>query len=215
MCIVFSVVVFLWALTFGLTLGSSKVTVLREETVGIYDAKVIKGDASSSLVTWLKGNGLQFAAADQPVLDGYIRKGWVFVVAGVKKGEKRRASTARDGLVDPLILRFSSQVPTYPLALTGTTETPTQVLLYTLSRSKLDARGLLPLRFAGRTEAGGRALSRLADYPKSTWQALPWERDLPYLCKFKGTLGPEQMKADLVLAPVANDEPIRERVLVW
>ena len=38
---------------------------------------------------------------------------------------------------------------------------------------------------------------------------------LPYLSKFKGTLAPEQMAEDLVLAPAADNKAYRESVVTW
>jgi hypothetical protein len=205
LCVAGTVLLAMGGLTLNLT--RSSIAVLHEESVGIYDVKVITGDDGAHLVAWLAENGLQFTRADEPILDGYRRKGWCFVVARVRERAARRDPQE---LVDPLILRFAAPAPIYPLALTGTTSTPTEVLLYTLSPSKLDARGVLPLRFAGRTEAGS---SPLALASGATWQPLAWERSLRYLCKFKGTLRPEQMQSDLVLAAAADNDPYREWIL--
>jgi hypothetical protein len=72
---------------------------------------------------------------------------------------------------------------------------------------------VLPLRFAGQT--GTDALRLVSRSPKPTWQALPWELGLGYLCKLKGTLRPEQMTSDLVLGPASDNRVYRERVLRW
>jgi hypothetical protein len=41
------------------------------------------------------------------------------------------------------------------------------------------------------------------------------ELDLSYLCKFKGTLTPEQMQEDFVLALAEDDEPYRKHIIMW
>jgi len=201
-------------LTPGLA-GIHGIDVLHEQDIGFYQAKVIKAGDSSGLVAWLNEGGFQFTGSDQPVLDDYIKKGWCFVVAQVKPGEEKKALDTYEGLADPLILRFASKVPVYPLALTGTTGAPTEVLLYTLSRSKLDAHGVLALRYAGITEAWSGALDRASRDPAAAWKPQEWERNLTYLCKFKGTLTPAQMSSDLELAPAADNEPHRERIVRW
>jgi hypothetical protein len=194
-----------------------------ETEADIYRAKVIKADNSSALMAWLNECGFQFTPSDQPVLDNYIEKGWCFVVAQVRPDEKMMALDNFERLTNPLILRFASKVPVYPLALTATTCAPTEVLLYTLSRSKLDARGVLPLRFANLLEStdswdyilDNYILGHVSSNSQGAWQALAWERNLTYLCKFKGTLTPAQMASDLELAPAADNEPYRERIVKW
>jgi hypothetical protein len=39
--------------------------------------------------------------------------------------------------------------------------------------------------------------------------------ELSYLGKFKGTLTPEQMRGDLVLALAEDDEPYRQHIITW
>ena len=60
--------------------GSGGVEVLRSAEVGIYDAQIIKANDSSGLIAWLNENGFRFSAADQLVLERYVRDGWCFVV---------------------------------------------------------------------------------------------------------------------------------------
>jgi hypothetical protein len=201
-------------LTPGLA-GTRGIDVLHEQDIGLYQAKVIKAGDSSALVAWLNEGGFQFTSSDQPVLDDYIKRGWCFVVAQVKPGEEKKALDTYEGLADPLILCFASKAPVYPLALTGTTGAPTEVLLYTLSRSKLDARGVLALRFADVTDSWSAVLDQVSRDSRASWQPLEWERNLTWLCKFKGTLTPAQMATDLELAPAADNAPYRERIVRW
>jgi hypothetical protein len=201
-------------LTPGLA-GIHGIDVLHEQDIGLYQAKVIKAGDSSALLAWLNEGGFQFADSDRPVLDNYIRKGWCFVVAQVRPGEEKKALDTYEGLADPLILRFASKVPVYPLALTGTTGASTDVLLYALSRSKLDVRGVLALRFADVTESWSAVLDQVSRDSKASWQPLEWERNLTWLCKFKGTLTPAQMATDLEFAPAPDNAPYRERIVRW
>jgi hypothetical protein len=180
------------------------VDVIHEQDVGIYHAKVIKAADSSGLIAWLNEGGFRFQSSDQPVLDDYIKRGWVFVVAKVKPNEKAKGLVAYEGLPDPLILRFESKIPVYPLALTGTAGTPTEVLLYVLGKRKMSCGSALELKFAGPIDEVPQGLSYK-----------PWESALTYLCKFKGTLTPAQMRKDLELEPAADDAPYRERRVIW
>jgi hypothetical protein len=39
------------------------------------------------------------------------------------------------------------------------------------------------------------------------------DMDLSYLCKFKGTLTPEQMREDVMLALAEDDQPYRQHII--
>ena len=189
----------------------SGIDVIHEREVGIYQAKVIQAADSSSLIAWLNEGGFQFQSSEQPVLDDYLKRGWVFVVAKVKPEERRKMGDTYEGMPDPLILRFESRTPVYPLALTGTTGMATEVTLYVLSRSKWQARDGLSLLFASPVWTGLVATGVF----ESPIAFKPWEQELPYLCTFKGTLTPEQMRKDIELKPAADNARYREHRIIW
>ena len=185
--------------------ASAGVDIISEQKVGIYQAKVIRAKDSSGLIAWLNEQGFQFQESDQPVLDDYLKRGWVFVVATVRARERERAETllrhrVYNGLPDPLVIRFTSEAPVYPLALTGTVGTPTEIFLYVLGRGKYRCSPPMELKFAG-------SLDKIP----GNFPFLPWETDLKYFCKFKGILTPSQMRQDLELEPASDDAPYRER----
>jgi hypothetical protein len=122
-----------------------------------------------------------------------------------------------EGLVAPLILEFETQVPIYPLALTATVGTRTEILLYTLSENKLSTGGRLPLRAAVQRASGQRPSHVAGNQPEpETQPAVPDTRDKSrMLCKFKGRLTAEQMREDLEFSVAPDDRPYRERKIVW
>lgn len=187
------------------------VDVLSSEQIGIYDAKVIKSDSSAALIAWLNENGFQFTPSDAPIVDGYIKEDWCFVVAKVRPEEASSVTLGSDGLIDPLILRFASDSPVYPLALTSTIGVETEVLLYLLSDRRMECGERMKLHFAGRYDA--EILNFLTRDSKEYFR--PWETSLGYLCKFKGRLTSAQMKEDLSFAPVNKDSPYREHIIKW
>lgn len=210
------------------------VEVLKTQAAGIYEAKVIKARTSADLVAWLKENGFRFGTSDIPVLDRYVQDGWCFVVAKgatdesfvqdvVRGGQhiviSNRVSTAslneadeRKGfLIDPLVLTFRTRQPIYPLALTSTIGSDTEVLIYLLADQKMSCNGRLKVR----TAADFR-FSRLGDtlFAKECFSnSEPQQR--VFLTKFKGKLTPEQMRQDLVFVPADDSKPYREHVLMW
>lgn len=191
------------------------VDVIREEQVGIYNVQVVKAGEAGDLIQWLNENRFQFDEEDKQVFDEYLRRGWCFVVAQVDPiRSTNQNQIAWEGLVAPLILRFETDAPVYPLALTATAGHDTQVLLYVLGKHKWENDGRLDLEYAGK--------ARVRELEEVCRGALPDmaaacldDAMLPYLCKFKGTLTPAQMESDLVLAPAENDRPYRKHITVW
>ncbi|MHC4638906.1 MAG: DUF2330 domain-containing protein [Planctomycetota bacterium] len=192
------------------SLGSvGEVDVLKAETVGIYDVKVIRGDDAGTVTQWLQDNGFGFEEKDSKVFDQYVKKGWCFVTAKVgREVDPNSEGAISEGLAAPLILRFDSKEAVYPMALTGTTGENTEVLLYIFSDHKMECGDRLKLAFFGETSSpfGQRVSFKMdpndffRDVKTKSWQ----------MCKFKGTLRPDQMKEDIVFKQAKDDEPYRE-----
>jgi hypothetical protein len=186
------------------SLGRSPVDILKAETVGIYDVKVIRGEDANAVIEWLRGNGFGFGEADTKVLDQYVKKGWCFVTAKVgKEVISSPEEYVSEGLAAPLILRFDSNEVIYPMALTGTTGFDTEVLLYILSDHKVECGERLKLAYFGETSspfADKDSLEFFRDAKTRSWQ----------MCKFKGTLKPEKMKEDIVFKQAKDNKPFKE-----
>ena len=191
--------------------GTSGVDVISAGKVGIYDTAVIRSDSSEALVAWLNENGFQFTDSDLPVIDEYIRKDWCFVVSRVGAGEK--ADRDPDGLIDPIIMRFASATPVYPLALTATIGVDTEVVIYVVTDQKMGCGEAMERTYAGVFDAERLGQARTGMSGKEYF--LPWERELGYLTKFKARLTPEQMEADLEFTPAADQNPYRKRIVRW
>jgi hypothetical protein len=203
--------------SFSSVRGFTDVEVVKSERVGIYDVKVVRGDTAEAITNWLDENGFDYDANDSAVFEDYVDRNWCFVTAQIASDPNTaEGEIVAEGLAAPLILKFASEEPIYPLALTAATGADTEVLLYTLSDSKLTCGERLKLRRAERGDPHStvRPIVRAVDPDK---QAL--FDDLPkqpmMLCKFKGRLTPGQMKQDLVLRPAPDNEPYRETKIVW
>ena len=186
-----------------------EVDILKAETVGIYDVKVIRGDDAGAVTQWLKGNGFGFEEKDSKVFDQYVKKGWCFVTAKVhKKVNSTTEGTISEGLAAPLILRFDSKEAIYPIALTGTTGDSTEVLLYIFSDHKMECGDRLKLEFSGEKRNPFWQGTSLIVEPNDFFHDVKTE--LRQMCKFKGTLTPDQMKEDIVFRQAKDDKPYRE-----
>jgi hypothetical protein len=201
--------------------AAGRVEIIKTERVGIYDVQVVKANQAESLIEWLSKNEFQFDRRDQQVFSDYLRRGWCFVVAQIDPGHStEQKEVVSEGLVAPLIMRFQADAPIYPLALTSTVGHKTQILLYVFSQDKWTSNGRLELHYAARE--GTRpwdmvrgAEERIGRYVEPPDFFADGEFALPYLCKFKGTLNPEQMQEDLVFTRVENERPYRKHIIVW
>jgi hypothetical protein len=201
----------------SLARGSAGVEVIKTEHAGIYDVRVIRGENAEAIMEWLRENGFGVSDQDREAFDDYTLRGWCFVAAKVDPStETKQNNISAEGMVAPLILKFAIERPVYPLTLTATAGTQTEILLYTLSDMKLTCGERLTLRHARQTGAHPILRSLVAQAELEEWPLL---RDLPdkpmMLCKFKGRLTPEQMKQDLEFAPASDNEPYREQLIVW
>jgi len=190
------------------------VEVITAQRAGIYDVRVIRADRTDALIAWLNDHGFHFGPADEVALQSYVDRGWCFVVSLINPAPGQRSGEiAVEGLAAPLILRFPSDLPVYPLALTGTGGHDTEILIYLAADQQMSAGGRLPLRYAG--PMGPRWLSAWArDVNVAGFFDMPSEQ-CSYLSKFRGRLSPEQMRTDLVFAPDPDGRPYREIKIVW
>ena len=190
------------------------VDVVKHQQVGVYDVHVVTSGGSATLIEWLRKGGFHFGQEDQVVFDHYIDQDWYFVAARVNAGEVHGDhELTSEGLVAPLVVRFAARQPIYPLALTSITGRATELLIYVLSPGKVTCDDRLrtsyygPLRFEFLSE-----FSKLVEPPG----LLPRESSaLNRLTKFKGILSHYEMKKDLVFSPAADNEPVREHIVVW
>ena len=94
------------------------------------------------------------------------------------------------------------------MALTGTTGGNTEVLLYIFSDHKMECGERLKLAFFGETSSPfGQRVSSAVE-PNGFFSDA--KTKLQKMCKFKGTLKPDQMKEDIVFKQAKDDEPYRE-----
>ena len=197
---------------------SPEVRVVKAESVGAYDVQVIQSTASTALTAWLSENGFHFDGSDEKVFDGYIERGWKFVVAKANTGrDSGDDSVIAEGLVAPIILQFASENPVYPLALTATSGASTQLVIHTFAHQKMDCGQRLPVRGAVRNDQ-----SFHETFNSFTVDVMPEgffaEDDftLPlFLTRFGGRLTPEEMRDDLLFTAAGDNESVQETFYEW
>jgi hypothetical protein len=183
------------------------VELLERSLVGSYDVAVIgAGDAKDSghaLAAWLKEEGFGLPAAAEPVLADYAARKWVFAAVKLRPDP---ASKGRSHLTPhPLVFRFKSQSPVYPMRLTGLDNGPLSLDLYVFGSQRAQAAGMAEVRCdecrrgseyeveSSWYRAGGTlavvhpALSEIAGTQ-------------PIATKLSGTLTPGQQSTDLAIS---------------
>jgi hypothetical protein len=209
--------VFIVAFAPGFSGGDREVEVIEARKAGLYDVRVIRGKDAGAIMDWLTENGFACTDNDEATFAGYVARGWCFVAAKVRPGADAQASRiTHEGLADPLVLTFAADKPVYPLALTATTGAKTEMLIYTVSDTKLTCGDRLKLCCAHPIESAavaGLLSARIAPGQYEPLAVVP--NRMMMLCKFKGTMTAAQMARDLEFEPASDNTPFRERKIVW
>ena len=192
------------------------VEIVKAQKAGIYDIKVIRSQSAEAIIGWLMENGFVFDNNDAQIFKDYIDRGWCFVVAKIEaEPHTEEHKIAVEGMVAPLILKFETDNAVYPLALTSAIGSETEILLYTFTENKLSCDERLTLQYAGKKKSTYFMVDLLssAETESSDLSAgIPKEM---YLCKFRKVLKPEEMKTDLEFEFAQDNEPYREKKIVW
>jgi hypothetical protein len=192
------------------------VEIVKAERAGIYDVEVIRSQGTEAIIGWLTENGFGFNDKDTQIFKDYIDRGWYFVVAKVEPAsEVEEHKIVLEGMVAPLILKFQTEKAVYPLALTSTVGTETEILLYTFSENKLSCDERLTLRYASKKRATYFMVDLLSSAEPKTNDLAAGIPEYMYLCKFKKKLKPEEMKTDLEFKFAQDNEPYREKKIAW
>ncbi|HCE44981.1 MAG TPA: hypothetical protein DET40_15685 [Lentisphaeria bacterium] len=115
---------------------TSRTTVVREDSVGIYKTSILKADNGSSLKGWLEENKFKVPEGGERALDYYIRKNWLFVAFRINASFINKDSAGRlaRGELDPIHLIFKSDKPVYPLYISSMNADKTKLLIFLLSK---------------------------------------------------------------------------------
>jgi len=102
--------------TKGLPAASAEtISLLDRKIVGVFETTTIASHDANALQTWLSGNGYLMPTNSGPVIASYVRDGWVFVAAKVR----RESAASNTDIPHPLSFLFKTEKPVYPMRLTG------------------------------------------------------------------------------------------------
>ncbi len=95
---------------------------VKQSSVGPYEYAILKADNKTEMFGWLMANGYVVPAGTDGAVGPYIRPGGFFLALRLKAGQ-----TAGD--VQPVVLRYQSDLPAVPINLTSASATPNMGIL--------------------------------------------------------------------------------------
>ena len=112
------------------TAGQNHTPVVTQSSVGPYDFAILKADNKDEMFNWLSANHYVVPAGTDAVVAPYIRPGGFFLALRLKAGQ-----TAGD--LQPVVLRYQSDLPMVPLVLTSASATPNMgILIWVLGQAR-------------------------------------------------------------------------------
>lgn len=180
--------------TASVAVSESEVSVLKRETVGIYDTTTIAAKTSDAIINWFHENGYAYPPAADNVISNYISRGWVFAAI------KLRRELAQGNFSSPQPLSFSFPVtePVYPMQLTGIQSTNLTVELFVFGRSRANAEDFRAVRCAAPAFPDASEFSRGSTKEIRVLHPLlrKWANGLPVATKLTANLTPQTMTQD-------------------
>ena len=186
------------------TIATAGVQIHSTQRLGDYECTVLSSPDARELSGWLEERSLRPLDGEaQAVVADYISRGWCFVVTELRAGT---AAGGREVAVPrPLVARFKTQTPVFPMKATGLAKTKTRVELCVIADQEAVAAGFespAAVRFVRVDEGGVRS-----PYYESTSKGLRmgspdvvglmWDGCV--VTKLQADLLPEQMGADVVI----------------
>jgi hypothetical protein len=187
------------------------VSILNRKLVGIFETVTITSRDSRALENWLRDNRFAIAPDAKPVIDSYVKEGWVFVAAKIRRDDAKPDTSTPH----PLSFTFKTDRPVYPMRLTGLNSQSLSVELYVFGPARAETPHLKIKRCT------------LPNYPQpppsdswswNWWHRSPetpsivhpllrrWANGLPVATKLTGTLSPADMRRDVRLDWAAFQE---------
>ena len=185
------------------------VSILDRRLVGVFETTTIASRDPTALQAWLRDNGFAVSTNSEPVIASYVKDGWVFVAAKIRR-DKPATETSTP---HPLSFTFKTDKPVYPMRLTGVDNGPLQVELYIFGPWRASAphfkverctRPMYP------TPPETDPLYWLRWSPETPNILHPllrkWVREARVATKLSATLTPAQMRSDVWLDWTAFSE---------
>lgn len=174
------------------------VSVLDRRLVGIFETATIASADPKALETWLLENGFALSTNSQPVIETYVKEGWMFVAAKVRRDKPERETSTPH----PLSFTFKAAQAVYPMRLTGVDNGPLEVELYVFGPGRARAAHFKVERctrpaYPAPPEGWQRWMSTSADIVHPLLRK--WVEGSPVATKLTARLSPADLRQDVWL----------------
>ncbi len=186
------------------------IEIVKELRVGPLDAKIVRASSGSELVDWLQSNGFTYGKSDIKVIENYLQRKWLFVVAKLAP----LPGTAFEGVSasPPIVLSFSTKEIVYPVLLTVTSGEALDLTLYVLAPTRVKPNVAMRTVFAGATYVRTDQLNMDGD--KAAAALFAALNDSPsYVTKVSGNLPSDKISRDIVFNSAAGEGGFRDWAL--
>ncbi len=184
----------------------SVVQVHERSVIGAFDVAVVSATDGSALTGWLAQNGFAAPPAILPVISDYAAQGWCFVASRLRRDAAGQAVMTPH----PLVLRFATTQPVYPMRLTAhALGEALELELYVFGAGSAAAPGMKVVCTDRvlRRHSGSRSASR--EGLEVVHSALePLTMGAPHATLLRGSFTPAQMTSDL---PITIGPPQHHR----
>lgn len=104
---------------------------------------VVEANDAGGFVRWLRDNEYSVGKETEPILEGYVAKGFYFVVSKINReslwAKVKGMTKIVSGGLTPLAITFDAEKPFYPLAISAISSAPeNELLLLTLAPQRLE-----------------------------------------------------------------------------
>ncbi|MCC6426568.1 MAG: DUF2330 domain-containing protein [Phycisphaerales bacterium] len=191
----------------GIAGGGDDVQILDRRFVGSYETQTIRSDSPTALSDWLVANGFEVPPSAAPAIARYVEDGWCFVAARLRRDDP----VAAEMTPHPLVFRFATGTPVYPMRLTMTQDRPVSLELYVFGERAASVKGLevessSPVEYK---DHGGWRQRHRSDAVVIAHAAIAGiVGDLPWATKLVGTIKPgasEDLKVGWAGTPIKRD----------
>jgi hypothetical protein len=114
--------------------SSDQVQVLERRRVGVYDTAVLKSTDGKAVLDWLHQNDFAVQTNFVSAIRSYAEEGWYFVASKLSVD----APMLNAANAHPLLLKFHTEHPVYPVRLTGVDNEPCRIELYVFGPGKAE-----------------------------------------------------------------------------
>jgi hypothetical protein len=178
--------------------ANPSVSILDRQLVGVFETTTIASRNPQALQEWLRENGFVVTKNSEPVIADYVKDGWVFVAAKVRRDRAENQTSTPH----PLSFTFKTERAVYPMRLTGVDNGPLQVELYVFGGQRAYAPYFKAERCAQPTypTLNGGYVYRSPEVLSISHPLLrQWVDGSAVATKLTAALTPEQMRRDVWL----------------